>query len=662
MMHTLTESEIIDHINQKKVFEAELDDGSLRISIKQYVPFIATSIHAGSNFAKELETNCHLSKKERYYEEDPFTDQFISGLAITLVACNSRYAYDLNRMPENCIYDQAWGKKVWKKPLDKSIKEKLLLQHQSYYRILKALLTQLESAFKKCYLFDIHSYNYKRIERETPVFNIGSHFINKRKFKSDLNLFCELLNGISLPNIDVNYAIDDVFYGKAYQAQFVSENFNNTLLLPIEVKKIYMDELTETPYPLVIEAVTKGLQQTINAFIENAHQFKKSKINPKEKNNQSLFQLDKKLYQLSKKVDVLYYVNPINYETEKRKFFQKKENYQPQFKYRQLRIDPFEFRENLYKLPVSDIESFALRSLYRQMIESISLDVDLITSIDTENFFYNSLRAFGEPTNRDIDNAKFLLYAPVVPVDEKKEEIITDSSYVLNAFSDAIKFYNIDFTIKFSDQIIAKAMVDNGKKEVILNKKAKFNQLELDALIHHEIGVHALTTINAELQPLSVLRLGLPNNTHTQEGLAIYSEYLSGNLTLKRLQELALRVIAVDHMIKHQNFVKTYQYIMANYHIDKDVCFRLISRVYRGGGFSKDFLYLSGLRDILQNKEVKDFNLLFSGKVSLKYLGLLTELEKENWVVKPKHIPLSYQNPKDYYHDPIINYLISGIR
>ncbi|MCF6801675.1 flavohemoglobin expression-modulating QEGLA motif protein [Thiotrichales bacterium 19S3-11] len=663
-MQILNESEVIEKINNKQVFSAITSDGALTIVINQYVPYIATAIHAGDKINPSLKDKYKIKKSQRYYEEDPFTDTFINGLDISLVVNDSRYYYDLNRQLKESIYDIAWGEVVYKKPLSNYIKQKIYQKHQSYYQILNVLITQLEALFNQCYLFDIHSYNYKRIQDiETPVFNIGTHYINKKQHAKVLASFHQLLKRIDLPNIDTTVKKDCVFHGRGYQAEFVSKNFSKTLVFPLEVKKIYMDELTGESYPLVIEAISKGLQLAIKTFIakqnQNRHQW--SIKSSKQSDKTIVHQIDKKLYQLSKKIDVLYYVNPINYEVEKRKFFQKNQIYQPQFKYRQLKIDPFDFREKLYRLPISTIQSPTLRQLYREVVDSIALDVDLITSIAKESFFYNSLRIYGEPNINDIKNAKFLLYAP--PIKGVGQSQIIDTDDVISAFKCAIESYQIPFNIKISDSVIAKAMVDNTKKTLLINRKTKLTQTELNALIHHEIGVHALTTVNAEMQPLSILKLGLPHNTHTQEGLAIYGEYLSGNLTLLRLQELALRVIAVDHMIRHQDFIKTYHFLLSAYALENEFCFRLVARVYRGGGFSKDFLYLNGLREVIKNHTDEDFMLLFAGKTSLKYLKLLKRLIDEGWLVRPKYLPTSYQDDKtEHYQSMIIDYLIQSVK
>jgi len=85
--------------------------------------------------------------------------------------------------------------------------------------------------------------------------------------------------------------------------------------------------------------------------------------------------------------------------------------------------------------------------------------------------------------------------------------------------------------------MLANALVSGSR--VKINSAAHITTDELEALAHHEMGVHLLTTLT-----LKVLSLGCPANTNTQEGLAILCEYLSGHFSIKRLRTLALRVLA----------------------------------------------------------------------------------------------------------------------
>lgn len=132
-------------------------------------------------------------------------------------------------------------------------------------------------------------------------------------------------------------------------------------------------------------------------------------------------------------------------------------------------------------------------------------------------------------------------------------------------------------------------------RNIKVNMGCQFSPADLNALIHHELGVHMVTSINADRQPLKVLKLGLPGNTHTQEGgLAILCEYLSGNFPLQRLKTLALRVITVDKMVRGDSFSETFNHLVTEHRLDKNDAFTITARAYRGGGFTKDYLYLKG--------------------------------------------------------------------
>lgn len=96
----------------------------------------------------------------------------------------------------------------------------------------------------------------------------------------------------------------------------------------------------------------------------------------------------------------------------------------------------------------------------------------------------------------------------------------------------------------------------NTQKTIKLRKNSLYSRNSLEALTNHEVGVHMLTTINARLQPLRVLRVGMPVNTMTQEGVAIPGEYLSGTLTIDRMKKLALRVMAAHRMVNGHDFCR----------------------------------------------------------------------------------------------------------
>src|SRR5690606_23884217 len=129
--------------------------------------------------------------------------------------------------------------------------------------------------------------------------------------------------------------------------------------------------------------------------------------------------------------------------------------YKPKFRYKHLNIDPFMLKRKLMNLPVEEIDDVHIQQLYKEVINAYCDKVELIASIGTENFLYNSLRYFGEPSEKDIANAKFILHFK----DEVEQRSgLMDAKDALAILKKELKGYNFTCNIKLSDKIAAKAM------------------------------------------------------------------------------------------------------------------------------------------------------------------------------------------------------------
>lgn len=666
-MLTLSEKACIDAIEKGLCFTAEIEDGAFTIKIEEYGFFICTAIHNGHRIRPQLQQLCALSDAERLHEEDPYTADIISSMPITLVVNDSRYEYDLNRSEAECVYEEAWGKTVWSRPLHVEEKKRSIEKHRLFYRVLKALVAKIESLHDNCLVYDVHSYNYQRSDSmgDLPVFNTGTRQLDTRRWGPIIDHWVKTLGKCELPNIDVRSSADEVFYGMGHLATFVKAHFDNTLVLPTEVKKVFMDENSGDLYPLVLAELQEAFKQSL---LKNALLFSKSHTKKAHSKRSRLLsstiepavmKLDRKLYQLARGIETLLYINPKNLLGEKKRFFARNHNYTPDFTYRQLDINPFEFREQLYRLPIDEISDVTIQQFYRDVIDSFATKIDLIASVGSEKFLYNSLRYYGEPNASDIQTAKFLLFAKPY---ERSDERIIKADEIKEAFLEAIDGYGIKCKVEVTDKIIASAMVNNVKKIIQINKSTAMNTKELRGLIQHELGVHMVTTVNSEHQKLKVFKLGLPGNTSTQEGLAILSEYLSGNLELPRLQTLALRVLAVEMMVKNYDFSRTFKTLMTDYNLGREEAFKITARVYRGGGYTKDFLYLRGLKDALKLYKERDLTTLFVGKTSFEYHDTINELSERKIVSKPVHLPGFLQKGEPAKPNPILDYLVDTIR
>lgn len=660
-MLTLSESECIALIKKGECFHAEVESGAFIIKIDEYAPIICAAIHNGHRLRSDLQKSFILTKEERFYEEDPYTDELISSFPIQIIGNDSRFEYDLNRAKTLSTYFKtAWDKQVWSKPLSQKQRIESHRKHQALYNVLEAIVKVVERLFSNAIIFDIHSYNYKRIEQSTPTFNIGSGQIDVERWGNVVNQFEKQLNKIELPNLQVRAATDEVFHGRGYLITHVNAHFDNTLVLPTEVKKVFMDESSGEVYPLVLEELKSGIKNAISetaAFFVRRYGKRKrtqkadilsSSISPE------VLHLDTKLFSLCKSIETLNFINPINLIPQRSKFLKNSSYISPNFNYKQLNIDPYKFKENLYHLPVGEVNDAGIQQLYRHVIDNLANKIDLLTSIGTDDFIYNSLKYYGEPSQNDMANARFLLH---LNDDElEQEEDLLNADNAIDYFRSQAKDWGLNCRIEKSAKIVAKAMVNNEKALLLINKEAMFSQKELHAFAYHELGIHMLTTINAKKHPLKIFSLGLAGNTHAQEGIALYSEYCSGSLTVKRLKTIALRVVAVQYMIEHGDFVKTYHALMSEFNLDKHFAFTLTSRVYRGGGFTKDYLYLKGFRDVLNLAKESTIDNLLVGKTGLLDFNIISEVVERGMIEKPKLLfDLTYKSSGNQVLDFVVN-------
>lgn len=245
-MDVLSEQAIIGHLQAGRPLAATIEGGAFRIVVARYVPAVVTAIHDGHDIPDELRRRMLVDDAERRFEEDPYTGELASSFAISLTMRHSRYYYDINRRPDSCIYDDAWGKKVWREPLSESLRTAIEDLHGSYYRVLDTLLTVLEQRFSSCLIYDLHSYNYSRIPGDPPLFNIGTHYLGQPDASPMLVRLAAALAALKLPGVVNRTVFNEVFFGKGYQAEFVAKRHPRSQCLPIEIKKVFMDEMRLT--------------------------------------------------------------------------------------------------------------------------------------------------------------------------------------------------------------------------------------------------------------------------------------------------------------------------------------------------------------------------------------------------------------------------------
>lgn len=349
-----------------------------------------------------------------------------------------------------------------------------------------------------------------------------------------------------------------------------------------------------------------------------------------------LFRIDTNLDKLVKKIELLNYINPVNIEQEKRNFFASKYNVNPNFKYRRIEFNAHKLQQELLSQDIESIKDDETSNFYREVIYDYSGLIQCIESIGKESkFYYNSLKSFGTPTEKEVENARFILHFD----DEYDQELfpVFNANEAADYFVEFSKRYDFKFKLNFSTKISAAAMVQNNKKTLLLKKNHRYSPNQLKVLANHEISVHMVTTFNGLEQALKIFHNGFPKNVETQEGLAVFSEYMSGCLTLFRLKELSYRVLAADSLRKGFNFSATFDLLHNQYKLGREEAYTISLRAHRGGGFTKDHLYLTGLKKIYDHYQAtKNLDNLLAGKVSLEYTPMITKWQKEGLADKIK--------------------------
>ncbi|MBV0932246.1 flavohemoglobin expression-modulating QEGLA motif protein [Marinobacterium weihaiense] len=670
-MQMLSEAAILTLIENRQPINARLRGSGLQLRVDEYVPLVCTVLHAGTELRPTFEQRLQLAPRTRSQLESVGTDALVELLPITLTTATSRLACDLNFPLTKCLRRRINNRGLWQRPPTKAMQQLSQREHQRFYHLLDALLDALEADHGHCLLIDLHggapgsdevAAGEPKTDATPGLFHLIDTQVRMPDGEAVIGCLNQQLQALELPHIEASISRGEAPETGDYLSAHVNTRHEQTLTMPIQIQPVFRDDKGQL-YPVMTDALQHGLHTSLyEAAATLARQLSNRRVSGHDlmpsQMPAEVLRLDQALKKLARGLETLLYINPINISREERRFLRNKGRTAPDFSYRQLRIDPFAHREKLYRLPVDRIREPALRQLYRDVIDTLAARIDLLVSIGTDRFLYNSLRYYGEPTPEDLANAHFLLHAADRPEEQNGPRYRSEE--MVPFFEQKARDWGLECKVELSDRLLAQAMVNNGRKALMVRRSSQASESEMHALAHHELGVHMVTSLNAAAQPLKVFTLGLPGNTHAQEGLAILSEYLCGHLTLKRLKTLALRVVAVDQMLRHNDFCRTWRMLVEDHQCSEEEAFKITARVHRGGGFTKDHLYLSGFSQALKLWRSDDIKGLYVGKTGFSSLPLINELIARGLVEAPERLPDSLINPQTCSAE--IAYLVNCIR
>jgi uncharacterized protein (TIGR02421 family) len=296
-------------------------------------------------------------------------------------------------------------------------------------------------------------------------------------------------------------------------------------------------------------------------------------------------------------------------------------------------------RQRLLELPVADVELPALRALLHEKQREIDRHIELIALRDTDGVLAASIDLWGdvEPGLRAQAEATMqsLRGQHQSGGEVGLETVLPAARELLARYRD--RDPRLASRIVVDDDLNSKLMVSQGHLHIDRNIRVPRDQVE--PLMQHEIGTHVVTRHNGSLQPIEQLGTGLAHYDSLQEGLGVLSEYLSGHLSADRLRVLAARVIATD-MVCHGACVPEIFHRLIESELDAHDAFDVALRAGRGGGLTKDVVYLRGLCDLLAYlARGGTLEWLFVGKFSLSQLAALEQLAGAGHVIEPALLP-----------------------
>ncbi len=356
----------------------------------------------------------------------------------------------------------------------------------------------------------------------------------------------------------------------------------------------------------------------------------------------AVWKVDRQLSDLSESFDFLMHVTPVNAHDAWEAFKASDYAKVPDFHYQPIAFDPSVLKRTLFAIPIERVEDPALHALFLEKQQELDRKITMLFDRDTPRFLHGSLQLYGEIEPSLLRLAEDLLDR--VPGREPGSS--SDGVVGAKEFAEAAE---LEFTYyrKLYPDFAAKAKVTRRSAGIMvsgnvlfINSGAKLRPSRVQPLLQHEIGTHLVTYFNGRAQPFRQLSTGLAGYDALQEGLAVLAEYLVGGLERDRIRQLAARVIAANQLVSGATFLETFNDLTVTHAMSPRSAFSLTMRIHRGGGLTKDVVYLRGLRQVLKHLgSGNDLETLFVGKLAAKHITVIRELLMRKVLIKPPVTP-----------------------
>ena len=349
---------------------------------------------------------------------------------------------------------------------------------------------------------------------------------------------------------------------------------------------------------------------------------------------------DATLFDVERHIDWLARLSPLDNERRWQIFRDGAYAAAPPLTYPPLDVDTGALRQRLESVATESVEQTSLRALLLEKRTELLQFVTLLETRDTVAFTAASVALFGGTDPSLLSEARAILEnVPAEGADGAKAgaaELLAEARAARAAYRRLDP--TLDFRIECVDDLDAGLVVHQGHLKV--DSRLAIPVARVPALVAHEVGVHVLTRHNGRRQPLRLFESGFAGYDTLQEGLATLAEYLAGCLPPSRLRTLAARVVAADLVVRQESLESVFAALHEGHGLDARAAFDVAVRARRGGGLTKDAVYLAGLRELLAwLAEGGDIEPLFLGKYALHQRHLVADLLEEGFLLPPALLP-----------------------
>ncbi len=254
----------------------------------------------------------------------------------------------------------------------------------------------------------------------------------------------------------------------------------------------------------------------------------------KSKWPQSIIDIDDTLYKMAKKVNLSYFLKPINYYQELDTFISSQGLYNPVFQYDFPERPVFEkFAQDAASLRdvIASVGSgyAAVSQLFYEKLAELEYKSELLRGYARENpvaIRDANIALFGDLNDSLFALAKDKLTTlnDVQKIQKKVRGKLLTPDEVLQAVAAYCQERNLaDIPVAIRDRNFSRISITYGKHiRINISKNARIYAQELPAILAHEIGVHLQRHLSGQSLGLRIFQQGTGFYIQDEEGLAIY--------------------------------------------------------------------------------------------------------------------------------------------